>query len=183
MRQLELAAKCVEFTREALPKARTLGLWWDATSHDQAEAAAARARSLGFEPRLIEVTGEPPDYAEALGDMADAPGEPVMIGASPVFLRDRAAILPLLLARRTPAIAAYREEVEAGALLSYGINLVVVFRDAADYVDRIAKGTKPADLPIAQPTHFDTAINLKTAAALGITIPPSFLARADYMIE
>jgi putative tryptophan/tyrosine transport system substrate-binding protein len=183
VRQLELVAKCVELTREALPKARTLGLWWDATSRDQAEAAAATARSLGFEPRLIEVTGELPDYAEALGHMADAPGEPVMIGASPVFLRDRAAILPLLLARRTPAIAAYREEVEAGALLSYGINLVGVFRDAADYVDRIAKGTRPADLPIAQPTHFDMAINLKTAAALGITIPPPLLARADHMIE
>src|SRR5208282_4545369 len=141
------------------------------------------ARSLGFEPRLIEVTGQPPDYAGALGRMADAPGEPVMIGASPVFFRDHAAILPLLLARLTPAIAPEREYVEAGALLSYGIDLVGLYRDAAGYVDRIAKGAKPAELPIAQPTHFDTAINLKTAASLGITLPPSLTARADEMIE
>jgi putative ABC transport system substrate-binding protein len=183
VRQIELAAKRVEFTREALPKAHTLGLWWDATSRDQAEAAAATARSLGFEPRLIEVTGQPPDYAEALGHMADAPGEPVMIGAGPAFLRDRAAILPLLLARRTPAIAAFREFVEAGALLSHGIDLVGLFRDAVGYVDRIAKGAKPAELPIEQPTHFDMALNLKTAESLEIALPPSLTARADEVIE
>ena len=183
VRQLELAAKRVELTREALPKARTLGLWWDSTSRDQAEAAAAAARSLGFEPRMIEVSGQPRDYAGAVEQMADAPGEPVMIGSSPVFVRDRAAILPLLLARRTPAIAAFRELVEAGALLSYGIDLVGLFRDAAGYVDRIAKGAKPADLPIAQPTHFDMALNLKTAAHLGIALPPSLTARADEVIE
>ncbi|MFI5022402.1 MAG: ABC transporter substrate-binding protein [Alphaproteobacteria bacterium] len=183
VRQPELAAKRVELTREALPKAHTLGLWWDATSRDQAEAAAAAARSVGFEPRLIEVTDQPPDYAVALGHMADAPGEPVMIGSGPVFLRDRAAIMPLLLARRTPAIAAFRDFVEAGALLSYGIDLVGLFRDAAGYVDRIAKGAKPADLPIAQPTHFDMALNLKTAASLGLTVPPSLTARADEVIE
>ncbi|HUI17465.1 MAG TPA: ABC transporter substrate-binding protein [Alphaproteobacteria bacterium] len=183
VRQLELAAKRVELTREALPKARILGFWWDAVSHGQAEAAAAAARSLGFEPRLIEVTGEPADYAEALRHMADAPGEPVTIGASAVFMRDRAAILPLLLARRTPAIAPFREFVEAGALMSYGISLVGLFRDAADYVDRIAKGAKPAELPIAQPTHFDMALNLKAAESLGISLPPSLTARADEVIE
>jgi putative tryptophan/tyrosine transport system substrate-binding protein len=183
VRQLELAAKRVELTREALPKAHILGLWWDAASRDQAEAAAAAARSLGFEPRLIEVTGERPDYAEALGHMADAPGEPVMIGAGGVFFRDRAAILPLLLARRTPAIAAFRELVDGGALMSYGIDLAGTYRDAAGYVDRIAKGAKPAELPIAQPTHFDMAVNLKTAASLGIALPPSLTARADEVIE
>jgi len=183
VRQLELAAKRVELTREALPKAHTLGLWWDAASRGQAEAAAAAARRFGFEPRMIEVTGQPPDYAEALGRMADAPGEPVMIGASQVFFRDRAVIWPLLMARRTPAIAAFREYVAAGALLSYGIDLVGLFRDAAGYVDRIAKGAKPADLPIAQPTHFDMAINLKTATSLGIALPPSLTARANEVIE
>jgi len=183
VRQLELAAKRVDLTREALPKAHTLGLWWDAVSRDQAEVAAAAARSLGFEPRLIEVTSQSPDYAEVLGRMTDAPGEPVMIGSSPVFLRDRAAILPLVLARRTPPIAAFREFVAGGALLSYGIDLVGLFRDAAGYVDRIAKGTKPADLPIVQPTHFDMAINLKSAADLGIALPVSLTGRADEVIE
>ena len=183
VRQIELAAKRVELAREALPKAHTLGLWWDATSRGQAEAAAAAARSLGFEPRLIEVTGQPPDYAGALAQMDGAPGEPVMVGAGGVFIRDRATIMPLLLARRTPAIAAFREFVEAGALMSYGADNIGLLRDAAGYVARIAKGAKPAELPIAQPTHFDTAINLKTAASLGIALPPSLTARADEMIE
>ena len=183
VRQLELAAKRVELTREALPQAHALGLWLDARSRDQADSAAAAARRFGFEPRLIDVTGQTPDYAEVLAQMAGAPGEPIMIGASPVFMRDRAAIMHLLLARRTPTIAAFREFVEAGALMSYGIDLVGLFRDAAGYVDRIAKGTKPADLPIAQPTHFDMAINLKTAASLGIVLPPSLTARADEVIE
>jgi putative ABC transport system substrate-binding protein len=183
VRQLELASKRVELTREALPKAHVLGLWWDAVSHGQAEAAATTARSLGFEPRLIEVAGQLPDYAGALEHMADAPADPVMIGASPVFLRDRAAILPLLLARHTPTIAAFREIVEAGALMSYGIESAGLYRDVAGYVDRIAKGAKQADLPIAQPTHFDMVINLKTAASLGIALSPSFTARADEVIE
>jgi putative ABC transport system substrate-binding protein len=131
VRQLELAAKRAELTREALPGARILGLWWDAVSRDQAEAAAAAARDLRFEPRLIEVTGQSPDYAEALGRMTDAPGEPVMIGSSPVYLRDRAAIMPLLQGKRTPAITPFREFVELGAFLSYGIDLVGLFREAA----------------------------------------------------
>jgi len=183
VRHLELAEKRVELTREALPKAHALGLWWDTASHGQAEAAAAAARTLGFEPRLIEVAGQPPDYAGALGRMADAPGEPVMIGSSAVFFRDRAVIMALLLARRTPAVAELREIVEGGALLSYGFDPVGVFRDAAGYVDRIAKGAKPAELPIEQPTHFDMALNLKTAESLGIALPPSLTARADEVIE
>jgi putative tryptophan/tyrosine transport system substrate-binding protein len=183
VRQLELAAKRVELTREVLPKTQALGLWWDAVSHEQAQAAAAAARGLGLAPRLIEVTGEPRDYAGALGAMADAPGEPIMIGASPAFFLDRAAILPLLLARRTPAIAPFREFVDEGALLSYGVDNIGLLRDAAGYVARIAKGAKPADLPIAQPTHFDMAINLKTAKALGLAISPTLLARADEVIE
>jgi putative ABC transport system substrate-binding protein len=115
--------------------------------------------------------------------MDGAPGEPVLIGAGGVFIRDRAAIMPLLLARRTPAIAAFREFVEAGALLSYGVDNIGLLRNAAGYVDRIAKGAKPADLPIAQPTHFDMAINLKTAETLGIALPPSLTLRADEVIE
>ena len=183
VRQLELAAKRVELTREALPKAHVLGLWWDATSRGQAEAAATAARSLGFEPRLIEVSGQPPDYAAVLGHMDDAPGEPIMIGAGGVFIRDRAAIMPLLMARRTPAISAFREFVEAGALMSYGVDNIGLLRDAAGYVDRIAKGAKPAELPIAQPTHFDMAVNLKTATSLGIALPPLLTLRADEVIE
>jgi len=180
---LELATKRIELVREALPQARHLGLIWDASSRDQAEAAAAAAKSLGFDPRSIEVTGEPPDYATAFREMADVPGEPIVIPAGPIFLRDRVTIGRLLLEQRIPAIGAFREIVEAGAVISYGIDLVGLFRDVASIVDQIAKGANPAELPIVQSSRFYLAVNLKSATALGITLPVTFTARADEVIE
>jgi putative ABC transport system substrate-binding protein len=180
---LELAAKRVELVRESFPQARQLGLLWDASSRDQVEAATTTAKSLDFEPRPIEVTGEPPDYAAAFGQMADVPGEPVVIPAGPIFLRDRTTIARLLLERRIPSIAAFREIVESGAVMSYGIDLVGLFRDLAGVVDEIAKGAKPAELPILQSSRFYLAINLKSAVALGVTLPVAFTARADEVIE
>ena len=180
---LELAAKRIELVRESLPQARHLGLIWDASSRDQVEAAAVAAKSLNFEPRRIEVTGQPPDYAAAFGQMADVPGEPIVIPSGPIFLRDRTTIGRLLLERRIPSICAFREIVEAGAVMSYGVDLVGLFRDGADVVDQIAKGAKPAELPILQSSRFYLAINLKTATALGITLSAAFTARADEVIE
>jgi putative tryptophan/tyrosine transport system substrate-binding protein len=180
---LELAAKRIELVREALPQARHLGLIWDASSRDQAEAAVAAGKSLGFEPRRIEVTGQPPDYAAAFGQMADLPGEPMVIPSGPIFLRDRAAIGRLLLERHIPSIGAFREIVEAGVAMSYGIDLAGLFRDVADVVDQIAKGAQPAELPIVQSLRFYLAINLKSVATLGITLPLALSARADEVIE
>ena len=180
---LELAAKRIELVHESLPQARHLGLIWDATSRDQVEAAAVAAKSLNFEPRRIEVTGQPPDYAAAFGQMADVPGEPIVIPSGPIFLRDRTTIGRLLLERRIPSICAFREIVEAGAVMSYGVDLVGLFRDGADVVDQIAKGAQPAELPIRQSSRFYLAINLKTATALGITLSAAFTARADEVIE
>jgi putative tryptophan/tyrosine transport system substrate-binding protein len=180
---LELAAKRVELVRAALPQARRLGLIWDAASRDQAEAAAAAAATLGFEPRRIEVTGRPPDYAAALAQMADAPGEPIVIPAGPMFLRDRDIIERLLLERRIPSVAAFRELAQAGALMSYGVDLVGVFGDVAVIVDQVAKGRKPAELPITQSSRFHLAVNLNTAKALGVDLPPMLLASADEVME
>jgi ABC-type uncharacterized transport system substrate-binding protein len=180
---LELAAKRVELLREALPHARHLGLIGDASSRDQVEAAAVAARSLGFEARRIEVTGQPPDYAAAFAQMADAPGEPIAIPAGPIFLRDRATIGRMLLERRIPSISAFQEIVEAGAVMSYGIDLVGLFRDVAGVVDQIAKGANPAELPIVQASRFHLAVNLRSATALGLTLPLAFTARADEVIE
>lgn len=183
VRQIELAAKRVELAREALPNARILRIWWDAASHDQAEAAAASARTLGFEPREIEVDNHSLDYEGAAGRMAEAPGEPVLLGASAPFLRDHAAIMSLLAVLRIPVIAPFREFCDSGALLSYGIDLPAIIAATAGYIDHIAKGAKPGDLPIEQPTHFDMAVNLKTAESLGIVFPASLTARADEVIE
>jgi putative ABC transport system substrate-binding protein len=89
----------------------------------------------------------------------------------------------VLLDRHTPSICAFREVMEAGALISYGINLVDVFRDAVDFVDQIARGAKAGDVPMREPSHFHIAFNLKTANALGLDISPTLIARADEVIE
>jgi len=115
--------------------------------------------------------------------MADAPGEPIVIPAGPMFLRDRDIIEQLLLERRIPSVAAFRELAQAGALMSYGVDLVGVFGDVAVVVDQIAKGRKPAELPITQSSRFHLAVNLKTAKALGVDLPPMLLASADEVLE
>jgi putative tryptophan/tyrosine transport system substrate-binding protein len=181
--QLELAGKRVELLREAFPNARRIGLLWDSASHEQAVAAAAVAGKLGFEPRLLELIGEPPNYAAALMPMDQSPSEPVMIPASPLALRDRATIAHLLLKRGTPSICAFREVMEAGALMSYGVNLVDVFRDIAAFADQVARGAKAGDVPMRAPSHFHTAFNLKSATVLGLALSPTLLARADEVIE
>jgi ABC-type uncharacterized transport system substrate-binding protein len=181
--QLELAGKRIELLREALPDARRVGLLWDAASREQAEAAAAVAEKLGFEPRLLKLVGQPPDYAATLMPMSQSPGAPIMIPASPLALRDRATIVRLLLERRSPSICAFREVMEAGALMSYGVNLVGLFRDIATLVDQVAKGAKAGDVPIRGPSRYHTAFNLKTAKAIGLTVPPMLLGRADEVIE
>jgi putative ABC transport system substrate-binding protein len=183
VRQIELARKRVEFARQALPAARSLWLLWDPVSRDQADAAAEVANTLGFEPHLVESTGEPPNYAAAFAPLAKSPGAPLVIPASPRFYRDRVALLTLLLDRRIPAVSAFPEHAQSGALLSYGVNVPSVQRDLAPYVDRIAKGAKPGDLPIEQPTHFALTINLKTARAINLEISPVLIARADEVIE
>jgi putative ABC transport system substrate-binding protein len=181
--QLELAGKRVELLRDTFLKARRVGLLWDAASREQAMAAAAVAAKLGFEPRLLELIGQPPNYVAALTPMDRSSGEPIMIPASPLVLRDRATIARLLLDHRTPSICAFREVMETGALMSYGVNLVDVFRDAAAFVDQVAKGSNAGDIPMRAPSHFHLAFNLTTAKALGLEIPPMLLARADEVIE
>jgi putative tryptophan/tyrosine transport system substrate-binding protein len=181
--QLELAGKRVELLREALPAARRVGLLWDAASREQAEAAAAVAGKLGFEPRLLELVAHPPDYTAALMAMNPWPSEPIMIPASPLALRDRAMIAQLLMVRRTPSICAFREVMEAGALISYGVNLVDVFRDVAALVDQVARVGEASDTPMRAPSRFHTAFNLQTARAIGIELPATLLARADEVIE
>jgi len=117
VRQLELAAKRVEIAREAFPRATVVGITFDTVSREQRDAAAEAARKLGLEPRLIEVKGEQ-DYGRAFDAMDDARGQPIILPAGPMFLRDRATIAQALLERRIPSIAAFRENMEAGALIS-----------------------------------------------------------------
>jgi putative ABC transport system substrate-binding protein len=182
VRQLELAAKRVEIAREAFPRATIVGIAFDTVSREQRDAAAEAARKLGFEPRMIEVQGEQ-DYGGAFDAMGDAHGQPIILPAGPMFLRDRAAIAQALLERRIPSVAAFRENMEAGALISYGFDLMGLFYDIASYVHQIARGAKPSDLPIEQSPRFYMAVNLKTAASLGVSLSDVFVARANEVRE
>jgi putative ABC transport system substrate-binding protein len=182
VRQLELAAKRVEIAREAFPRATVLGIAFDTISREQRDASAEAARKLGFEQRMIEVKSQQ-DYAGAFGAMDDAPGQPIILPASPMFFRDREAIAQALLKRRIPSVAAFRENLEAGALISYGFDLMGLFYDIAAYVHRIAGGAKPFDMPIEQSPRFYMAVNLKTAASLGVSLSDVFVARANEVRE
>ena len=115
------------------------------------------------------------------GDRARA--EAVFVSPSLLAFADRALVVELATRARVPTMFAYRQQVELGGLMSYGVNVVDNFRRAAVYVDKILKGAKPADLPVERPTKFELVINLKTAKALGLTIPPSVLGRADELIQ
>jgi putative tryptophan/tyrosine transport system substrate-binding protein len=182
VRQLELAAKRVEIAREVFPSATVVGIAFDTVSREQRDAAADAARKLALEPRMIEVKGQS-DYDGAFSAMEDAPGQPIVLPAGPMFLRDREAIAQALLERRIPAIAAFRENTEAGALISYGFDLVGLFQDIAVYVHQIARGAKPSEMPIEQSLRFHMAVNLKTATSLGVYLPDAFVARANEVRE
>jgi putative tryptophan/tyrosine transport system substrate-binding protein len=141
---------------------------------------AARALGMGLQQVAARA---PADFAGAFAEMTRAGAGAVTVLPSNMFLNERARLVDLAAKSRLPAVYPWREFVDAGGLMSYGLNVADLFRRAATYVDRILKGAKPADLPVEQPTKFDLVINLKTAKALGLTIPPSLLARADQVIE
>jgi putative ABC transport system substrate-binding protein len=140
----------------------------------------AIARTLGFEIVRHEVRrpDEIPTAFEAIkgSDALYVCGDPMMLG-------NRVRINALALGSRLPTMHSLREQVEAGGLMSYGTNFVELFRRTADFVNKILRGTKPADIPVEQPTTFDLVVNLVTAKALGLTVPPTLLARADKIIE
>src|SRR5258708_1867727 len=182
VRETELAAKRVEIAREAFPRATLVGIAFDTLSHEQGEAAAEAARKLALEPRMVEVKGEQ-GYAGAFGAMDNARGQPIILPAGGMFLRDRAAIAQALLEHRIPSIAAFRENMEAGALISYGFDLMGLFYDIARYVQRLAAGVKASDMPIEQSPRFYMAVNLKTAASLGVSLSDVFVARANEVRE
>ena len=183
-REPELAAKRVELAHNALPNMRQLALWWSPASLEQVEAAEKAARSLSLETRRVAMNVSPgQNYYYEFKMISDWGRAAVILPASSTARADRAAVCRMALEKGFPLIAPQRQFVEAGALLSYGANLDAAYRDAATYIDRIARGEKPADLPVEQPTKFELVINLSTAKALGLTIPPSILARADEVIE
>jgi putative tryptophan/tyrosine transport system substrate-binding protein len=183
VQQIELAVKRLQLIQEAFPKAQAATVFWDRLSFDQWQAVKTAAESLGIRVAGIELREQPYDYERALADAPlDSRGLLIPM-ATPIFFLDLERLADFALKHRMGTIFPVREWTEAGALMSYGVSLDGTMRRAAEYVDRIAKGAKPPDLPVEQPTKFELVINLKTAKALGLELPPSLLVRADEVIE
>jgi putative ABC transport system substrate-binding protein len=181
--QVELTPKRLELLTQTVPELARVVLLWDRISADQFEVAREAALSLKIRLDGIECTNPPYDYERALTGVEGGRRDVLLMMNSPFFLQDRQRLAVMALDHRLPSVFASRQWVDAGGLMSYGASLTGMNRLAADYVDRIARGAKPADLPVQQPIKFELVVNLKTAKALGLTIPPSILARADEVIE
>jgi putative ABC transport system substrate-binding protein len=180
----DLVGKRLEILREAVPELRQLAVMSDFALHAarlEADGLRDGAKTLGIEVTRSEIsrTDDIAAAFEALKGRVQA----VYVPANRLANASRVRINELALAARLPTMFGFREYVESGGMLSYGPNTPELFRRAGDFVDKILRGAKPADMPVEQPTKFDLIINLKTAKALGIDIPPTLLARANEVIE
>jgi putative ABC transport system substrate-binding protein len=174
----ELAGKRLELLRGTLPKVRKVAI----LSVDRHPYIATEASRLGMEAQMF--LAEKPDALEgAFAEIRRVGADGLLVDAHPMFWIERELIVKHVARLKLPAIYESRDYVVAGGLMAYGASLADMSRRTASYVDRILKGTKPADLPVEQPTKFELVINLKTAKALGLTIPPSLLLRADEVIQ
>jgi ABC-type uncharacterized transport system substrate-binding protein len=180
-----LPAKQLELAREVVPGATRIGLVDDVNdpkAHPQRREIEAAAKELEIKivPAEVQAAG---DIGSAYEALAAGGVEVVIVEQSSMLVVSRKQIAEVAAAKKLPTVYGYREHVEAGGLISYGVNLDSCFHRAAYYVDRILKGTKPGDLPVEFPTRVELLINLKTAKALGLEVPPTLLARADEVIE
>ena len=177
----ELIAKRMDLLTQAVPHIARIVLLYTVTVKGQREAAARAASTLGVPLAATELRNPPYDYEQALAGTDGSQGDVLVMTSSPFHSVE--AAVEAALRHRLPYIGGWRGWVEAGALMSYGPSITDMYRLSADYVDKILKGVKPADLPVQQPTKFELIVNLKTAKALGLTVPLTVLARADEVIE
>jgi putative ABC transport system substrate-binding protein len=180
----DLAGKRLELLREVIPGLRSLACLANIsnpiTALEMGEVQAA-ARTLGLDVVTLEIR-RPEDIAPAL-ETLKGHAQALYVAGDPLVLTNRVRINTLTLVARLPTIYNQRDYVEAGGLMCYGVNWPDLFRRTADYADKILRGAKPANMPVEQPTRFDLVINLTTAKALGLSVPPTLLARADEVIE
>src|SRR5262245_8374079 len=179
----ELAGKRLELIREAVPQARRVAVLStrEPGSQDQVQETRQAASRLGVELVVVDVQRD--DYARAFAAMANKQADALFVLGSPILNRDRKQIIVLAAQHRLPAIYEWKEHVMEGGLMAYGGDQTALYRRVAAYVDRIFKGASPSDLPVEQPSKLEFAINMKTAKALELTIPPSLLLRADQIVE
>ena len=184
----ELVGKRLEVLTQAVPGVSRIavlrhpGTSRERTGRDMLKEAELAGRALGVRLQFVEARG-PADFDRAFSDMTRARVGALTVLVSALFLNERRRLVDLAAKNRLPAVYPWREYVDAGGLMAYGPNDADLYRRAATYVDKILKGAKPGDLAVEQPTKFELVINRKTAKALGLTIPPSLLQRADQVIE
>jgi putative ABC transport system substrate-binding protein len=180
---VELSGKRLQLLKEAVPAISRMAVLWNPAEDMSSRRATEEAgRTIGLELRIIEVATHdqiPTGFEAAATDGTEA----LVVLANAMFWNQRTRIVTLAAKQRMPAIYPEREYVDDGGLLAYGQDVPDNFRQAAGYVNKILRGVKPADLPIQQPTRFQLVVNLKTAKALGLTIPPAILDLADEVIE
>jgi putative ABC transport system substrate-binding protein len=184
----DLVGKRLERLKQAVPGVSRVAVLWqpgaadERTEKDLLKGADVAARALGVRLQFVEARG-PADIDRAFSDMTRAHAGALTVLGSAMFFNERRRLVDLAAKHRLPAVYTTRESVDAGGLMAYGVNFADLFRRAATYVDKILKGAKPGDLPVEQPTKFELVINLKTAKALGLSIPPILIAQADEVIE
>jgi ABC-type uncharacterized transport system substrate-binding protein len=184
LQSADLAGKRLELLREIIPGHRRLAVLINAASPNatlEVSEVKAAMQKFDFEVAVLEIK-RAEDIAPAIEGLRNG-ADALYVQTDPLFNTNRARIGSLALDARLPTISGTREYVEAGSLMSYGANFTDLFRRAGDYVDKILRGASAGDLPVQQPTKFDLIVNLKTAKALGLELPPTLLARADEVIE
>ncbi len=186
VQNVEGAGKSLELLKNAIPKLRVVAVLWNPANPvyqaQMVKETEAAARGLGIQLRMLAAR-DAKEIDRAFAAMTGERAEALTVIADPVFSAQLTRIAALAANGHLPSISAFREYAETGGLMAYWANFSERGRRTAVYVDKILKGAKPADLPVEQPTKFELVINLKTAKALGLTIPQSILARADEVIQ
>jgi len=183
LQQIALATKRIQLLRDALPNVHGATVFWDQISTDQWHATEKAAAQFGLKVTGVKLSAPPYDYERALMQAPPDHRGLLIPMTSPLFARDRERLPEFALRHKMASMFVFRDYVDHGGLISYGPNRTAMARRGADYVNRIARGAKPSELPVEQPTTFELVINLKTAKALGIALSPAILLRADEVIE
>jgi putative ABC transport system substrate-binding protein len=181
----ELAAKRLELLREVVPGLSRVAIMWNTNVPGnllEYKEAGDAARSMRLQLQSVEVSSVD-DFERAFSALKTGGAEALIVAGSGLTSTNAGQIANLAMKHRLPSMVSSRDRVDAGGLMAYGPNLAELWRRAATFVDKILKGAKPGELPVEQPTKFELVINIKTAKALGLTIPPSLLRRADEVIQ
>ncbi len=184
----DLIGKWLELLKQVVPRLTRVAFLWDPgylperAQKDTRNQADVAAQALGVRLQFVEAK-RPEDFDRAFSDMTQARTDALIVWGNVMFITERRRLVELAARNRLPGTYPFREFIEAGGLMCYAPNVADNFRRAAGYVDKILKGAKPADLPVLQPTKFELVINLRTAKALGLTIPQSLLLRADEVLQ